>query len=241
MEIQEIHHNIVGEDSKNLETKISTTKLLKPPQDDVITIERSIDLVATEMTPFLFILSLSLNCIKFLTYISITENRNLANDDADPGIPSILIVLIFSALSMSVTAFPIFKHLIMRTGSVCLAMKSSHVSFELLLKALLAITELGNFAMLYVTAIFIVPGQGSPLLIVLNCTAIITISTLDEGFFKCFEFTTKKIDKFDDHYQVIKENTRLFHIFVFIFGTIVTFFFLLLLYILYEYTQTAKI
>lgn len=96
MEIQEICHNIVGEDSKDLETKISTTKLLKLPQDDaVITIERSIDLVATEMTPFLFILSLSLNCIKFLTYISITENLNLANDDADPGIPSILIVLIF--------------------------------------------------------------------------------------------------------------------------------------------------
>lgn len=238
MEIQEIHHNIVEKDSKDLETKISTTKLLKLPQDDaVITIERSIDLVATEMTPFLFILSLSLNCIKFLTYISITENRNLANDDADPGIPSILIVLIFSAVSMSVTAFPIFKHLIMRTGSVCLAIKSSHVSFELLLKALLAITELGNFAMLYVTAIL----QGSPLLIVLNCTAIITISTLDEGLFKCFEFTTKKIDQFDDHYQMIKENTRLFHIFVFIFGTIVTFFFLLLLYILYEYTHTAKI
>lgn len=153
--MQESSHNIVREDSNDPETKISTTKLLGPSQDAMITIERSIDLVAAEMTPFLFILSLSLNCIKFLTYISITENRNLANDDADPGIPSILIVLIFSALSMSVTAFPIFKHLIMRTGSVCLAMKSSNISFERLLKALLAITELGNFAMLYVTRISI--------------------------------------------------------------------------------------
>eukprot|EP01040_Poterioochromonas_malhamensis_P016576 gene16576-18855_t len=149
-------------------------------EDDTITIQNSIDLVATEMTPFLFLLSLSLNCVKFLTYTAITESTDISNDDAHPAVPSILIALVYSALSMSVTAFPVFKHLLMMAGSACLALKGSIFSFRLILNTLLAITELGNFAMLYVAAIYIVPMQDSPLQIVLNCTALMAVSALDE-------------------------------------------------------------
>eukprot|EP01040_Poterioochromonas_malhamensis_P007080 gene7080-7645_t len=235
--------------SRNIEVKVASKKAKikvvnreqEEYNDDTITIENSIDLVATEMTPFLFLLSLSLNCIKFLTYTSITENRSISSDDADPGVPSILIALIFSALSMTVTAFPVFKHLLMMAGSACLALKGSIFSFRLTLKTFLALTELGNFAMLYVTAVFIVPAQGSPLQIVLNCTALMAVSALDEGFFKCFKFTRKKVDEFDANYKILENNSEIFLIFVFIFGTIVTFFFLLLLYILYQYTATKEI
>ncbi len=95
--------------------------------------------------------------------------------------------------------------------------------------------------MLYVAAIYIVPMQDSPLQIVLNCTALMAVSALDEGFFKCFKFNRKKVDEFDANYKILENNTEMFLIFVFIFGTIVTFFFLLLLYILYEYTKTKVI
>lgn len=205
----------------------------------VIDIEHSIDILAADPNPFLYFLCLGLNCLKFLTYISIIQNNTPSDDDDRPSVPSILIALVFAAVSMGVTGFPVFKHLIMMAGSAVLTHEGSFNVISYYQKAFLVITELGNFAMLYVGATFIVPAQGSPLQIVLNCTALMTVASLDEGFFRCFSFSLKKVPHFDDKKEVLEKNTKLFLVFVFIAGTVVTFFFLLLLYILYKSTKST--
>lgn len=224
---------------KNKVSPIKTKQL--ETDHEMMSIERSIDLVATETSPFLLIISIGLNTVKFLTYVSITNNNTISSDDANPGIPSILIALVFSAICMAVSGFPLFKQLLMTAGSSLSTYQGAYHDPNFYQKAFLALTELGNFAMLYVSAVFIVPAQGSPLQIVLNCTALMTIASLDEGFFRCFPFSRKKIPNYDEKYEKMEKDSQFFLTFVFIAGTIVTFFFLLFLYILYEYTNTATI
>jgi hypothetical protein len=95
----------------------------------------------------------------------------------------IIITLIFATLSITNAGIPLFMDLM--SGGVTTLFKFLKCQNQPL-KVLLIGFEIINFALLFLTAITIVPSQSTPLDIVLNCTALIIIAELDDGYFQCF-------------------------------------------------------
>jgi hypothetical protein len=196
-------------------------------------IESTIDLLDSVIDCKTFFMSLCLNVLQTLTYISLLYNRSEATSNA--SFSSILIVLAFSALSMTSTGFENLKRLMVSGAAFFEAKEQSFF------KIILFIMEVSNFCLLFITAIFIVPGQGDPLNIVLNCTALTAVSDVDQTFLKCFEFKVKKnpnmLKAKDD---VINKSSYIF-ILLFIMGFFTIFTVLLMLYSLYSFTNTDTI
>lgn len=70
-----------------------------------------------------------------------------------------------------------------------------------------------NFFLLFIATVFTVPAQGDPLSIILNCTAILAISKLDDGMFIAMHMracTCSKIDK--EKSNVTKDNRFRFYL-----------------------------
>jgi hypothetical protein len=207
-------------ESKNDETEMRITS--------------TIEILECDVDFRMFVLSVCLNGIQLLTYISILFNRS--NESfSKASFCSILIVLVFSALSMTSTGYNDFRRLL---TSVLALRNVENRAFD---HDILLLLETCNFSLLFVTAIFIVPGQGEPLNIVLNCTALTAVSGLDEIFLDCFEFRSKRNPKLAKAKEEVSSTTRLEFAFFFGFVFFVILFMLLVLYSLYAFESTQTI
>jgi hypothetical protein len=204
-------------------------------------ITSTIDILESEIVSTdskMFLMSVCLNGIETMTFFSILFNRS--NESfSKASFCSILIVLVFSALSMTSTGYNDFRRLL--TSVLALRnVENRAVDHDILL-----LLETCNFSLLFVTAIFIVPGQGEPLNIVLNCTALTAVSGLDEAFFKCFDFKKRKNPKIKKAKKEVSatisrtKNAEFAVFFGFIFFVIL--FVLLMVYSLYEFESTKTV
>ncbi len=224
----------------DVESPIRIACGVEKPKDDVKSVQKedervesTLDILDSNVDARILCVGFGLNIIQALTYISVLYNRQDAVSDA--SFTSILIVLVFSALSMTSTGYGDYKRMFI---SLVATIYSGHLT---LVSFLLHALEFGNFILLFLAAVFIVPGQGDPLNIVLNCTALTAISGVDETFLGCFEFHLPKNPKLVAAKKEIEEDKRMFFVMIYVLGFITIFVSLLVLYSLYSYTATQTV
>jgi hypothetical protein len=145
-------------------------------------ISKTIDLVRSDPPIGPMISAICISFIQFMTFLSILYSTENGVDESQNQF-FIIITLIFATIAITNAGIPLWVELMTGGISVVSNIFKCRIQF---LKILIISFETTNFALLYVTAISVVPAQGTPLDIVLNCTALIIISELDDGYFQCF-------------------------------------------------------
>jgi hypothetical protein len=149
---------------------------------EFVEIGKTIDLLRTQPPLVPMFVALGISFVQFMTYVAIlSSNENGVDKSQNPFF--IIITLVFSTIAITNAGIPLWVELM--SGGVTVLVKFLKCQIQPL-KILLIGFEITNFALLFITAITIVPAQGKPLDIVLNCTALIIIAELDDGYFQCF-------------------------------------------------------
>jgi hypothetical protein len=143
---------------------------------------KTIDLVRCDPPIGPMITAICISFIQFMTFISILYSTENGVDTSQNQF-FIIITLIFATIAITNAGIPLWVELM--TGGINVFLNLFKCRIQLL-KIIIIGFEVTNFALLFVTAISVVPAQGTPLDIVLNCTALIIISELDDGYFQCF-------------------------------------------------------
>jgi hypothetical protein len=149
---------------------------------EIVEISKTIDLLRTQPPLVPMLIALGISFIQFMTYIAILYSNENGVDKSQNQF-YIIITLIFATLAITNAGIPLWVELM--SGGVTVIAKLLKCQIQPL-KIILIGFEITNFSLLFITAITIVPAQGKPLDIVLNCTALLIIAELDDGYFQCF-------------------------------------------------------
>jgi hypothetical protein len=186
-----------SEPGTDLEEQNDQIHLTQTPKEvlKLIVISKTIDLLRADSPPLIPMLSaLVISCLQFMTYIAIlSDNKNGVDPSQNQFF--IIITIIFASFAITNAGLPLLIELVTSSVPVlhnvwkcrqCEPLKLFLISFEFL-----------NFILLTMAAMIIVPAQGKPLDIVLNCTALLIIAELDDGYFRCFPCEAKVVDEED--------------------------------------------
>jgi hypothetical protein len=180
---REILSKIGDGDEKYVTSQAEILKRRIPVFKEQLDITSTSDVLSCMRIPiFIFFLFLLIQIVQAAAYYSILETSLESGAGAINS--NIIFAVIFAGISLTMSALdnvnPIVSLTITRAYLNATCKESSRTALDKMNSRILRLMEIFNLFLLIFTSVNLVPVQTDPLDIILNCTALFTISQLDE-------------------------------------------------------------